>query len=665
MRKVFLLFSITIVFCLLLAFPGGQVLADPVVSFKPAVSYPVGVDPEGVGVGDFNGDSMPDLVTTNWVGNNVSVLINKGDGTFGLGVNYTVGSRPEKVAVGDFNNDGSPDLVTANSGSSNVSILINKGDGTFQSVADYPVSGFPNSVAIGDLNGDGIHDLAVAGGANYSYWICVLMNAGDGTFGPAVRYNLGIFDNLMRVALKDLNGDNKPDLVTESYWKKTVSVLMNKGDGTFGSQVDYYTVSGNRDLAVEDFNGDGNPDLATASLGQVVSVLMNKGDGTFQAVVGYPVGHEPRNLVAGDFNGDGKPDLATSSTNDANVYVLINSGDGTFLSPVKVVAGAEVWSMAAGDFNDDGKLDLTLTTGYRNTVSVLINTTEAVNPQPDTVSPATTLTLNGTAGNNGWYVSDVQVVLTAEDNPGGTGNAKTEFSFDGINWDTYVETINITNDGEKTIYYRSTDMAFNIEAIKSKKIKIDKTAPQISVSLPVEGGNYDLGQQISANWSANDSLAGLESAAGTTVSGLLIDTTTVGIKTYTVKAVDAAGNEAEKTVTYHVNYIFSGILPSIDGEAFKLGSVIPVKFRLQDTAGNFINNATAELFTANVSNGGAQGDQPAVSTSRAVEGNIFRDDSSDNQYIFNLDTKGLAAGLWQLSIVLDDGTTRNGIVSLE
>jgi hypothetical protein len=66
------------------------------------------------------------------------------------------------VAVGDFNGDGRPDLAVANEASNNVSVLINVGNGGFASQLTYPVSTWPISVAVTDFNGDGRLDLAVA-----------------------------------------------------------------------------------------------------------------------------------------------------------------------------------------------------------------------------------------------------------------------------------------------------------------------------------------------------------------------------------------------------------------------------------------------------------------------------------------------------------------------
>lgn len=56
--------------------------------------------------------------------------------------------------------------------------------------------------------------------------------------------------------------------------------------------------------------------------------------------------------------------------------------------------------------------------------------------------------------------------------------------------------------------------------------------------------------------------------------------------------------------------------------------------------------------------------QIALGVGSADSGNAFRYDSSNNQYVFNLDTGSLSAGAWQLKAILDDGTSRTVVISL-
>ena len=84
---------------------------QPANRFLAAANYPVGSGPGEVAIGDFNGDGKADLAVGHLAGNNVSVLLGNGDGTFQAAVNYAAGSGPRSVAIGDFNGDGKADLA--------------------------------------------------------------------------------------------------------------------------------------------------------------------------------------------------------------------------------------------------------------------------------------------------------------------------------------------------------------------------------------------------------------------------------------------------------------------------------------------------------------------------------------------------------------------------
>ena len=80
-------------------------------SFSPAVSYPVGASPQAVVTGDFNGDGRLDLAVANSASNTVSILRGNANGTFQAAQNFATGAVPRSLAVGDFNKDGKLDLA--------------------------------------------------------------------------------------------------------------------------------------------------------------------------------------------------------------------------------------------------------------------------------------------------------------------------------------------------------------------------------------------------------------------------------------------------------------------------------------------------------------------------------------------------------------------------
>jgi hypothetical protein len=197
---------------------------------------------------------------------------------------------------------------------------------------------------------------------------------------------------------------------------------------------------------------------------------------------------------------------------------------------------------------------------------------------------------------------------------------------------------------------------------------LDTTTPVITLDMPVDGMNILLYGNVNAIYSVTDDGSGVNMVTATVPDGSLIDTASVGTKTFTVDAVDNAGNSATKKVTYHVGYAYGGILQPINADessVFKLGSTIPVKFQLKDANGNFVTNAVAKIYLAKISSGITGTETEATSTSAATVGNLFRYDSTSNQYIFNLGTKSLSTGTWQIRIELDDGTSKSAKVSLK
>ena len=103
---------------------------------------------------------------------NVSVLLGNGNGSFQAPRHFASGNYPWAIGVGDFNGDKVPDLAVANDGSA--SVLLGNGDGTFQAVRYFGAGSSPRSVAMGDFNGDGLQDLAVANGDSND--VSVLIN---------------------------------------------------------------------------------------------------------------------------------------------------------------------------------------------------------------------------------------------------------------------------------------------------------------------------------------------------------------------------------------------------------------------------------------------------------------------------------------------------------
>jgi len=255
----------------------------------------------------------------------------------------------------------------------------------------------------------------------------------------------------------------------------------------------------------------------------------------------------------------------------------------------------------------------------------------------------------------GWYSSNVVVQFNCTDEESGP----------------VVETFDVIVSTEGTNQSANgicTDNAGNSASLVISDLNIDKSPPEIAISAPSEGAVYLLNQQVVVGWTVQDLVSGIESVNATAPTGSIIDTSIPGQNVFTVIAKDNAGNLGMKTKEYSVAYNYSGLLAPIksDGsKAFKLGSVIPVKFYLTDANGGYISNASARLYIAKMSDNVTANETEAISNSEATEGNLFRYDAQENQYIFNLGTKDMSIGTWQLRIELSDGTSKTALIALK
>jgi hypothetical protein len=92
-----------------------------------------------------------------------------------------------------------------------------------------------------------------------------------------------------------------------------------------------------------------------------------------------------------------------------------------------------------------------------------------------------------------------------------------------------------------------------------------------------------------------------------------------------------------------------GFLPPLEtGRSYKAGSTIPVKFQLKNAIGDYVSDAIAEIYV----DGSARGSSGSSNTL-----NFFRYDPADDQYIFNLNTKGMSLGWHTIEVKLDNGET--------
>jgi Tol biopolymer transport system component len=308
------------------------------------------------------------------------------------------GIGPTALLSGDFDRNGSIDLAVVNSFSNSVTILLNFTGASFASVQHVTVGMLPRSISSGDFDRDGDLDLVVANEKSRS--LTILRNDGSGHFTAATTVPTGGFNPFSVVAaqLTDDNGDlvadehDFLDLVVANFGQHptgadlgNVTVLRGNGNGTFAAPQIYTAGFGPAAVAAADLDGDGFADLAVANfLSDTISLLMNRGDGTFPPKAERPpdlsAGKGPADIEAQDMDNDGDIDLVIINRNSKDVSILRNLrnqsgfgfepgesfGVGDFPTAVQL-------TVSAGDIDRDGVMDMVVINGSNDSLTVLRN----------------------------------------------------------------------------------------------------------------------------------------------------------------------------------------------------------------------------------------------------------------------------------------------------
>jgi WD40 repeat protein len=345
------------------------------------MSTSVGKEPSAFAVADFDGINGPDAAVCNSADDEVTILLNdgEGNGTFELGVDVAVGDFPSDIAAGDFDGDDDIDLAVANRDDNTVKLMTNDGTGTFTVTSTFEVGNAPSAIVAADFNGDELIDLAVANEADNT--VTIFLNDGGRGFEEHATIEVDLGPGVLEP--EDLDDDEHIDMVVGNRGSDKVTLLINDGAANFESMT--LTVGDDpASIAIADVELDGDEDIlvvADTSDSRAVRILRNdlNGGEELDFTLFLDLAEDPnlKLTAAKDLDGNNLPDViaisgpaegassATGGRQDGSVRVLLN---GLVICPGDFDGDWEVdtadllhllgcWGTDCGDVDFDGDTD--------------------------------------------------------------------------------------------------------------------------------------------------------------------------------------------------------------------------------------------------------------------------------------------------------------------
>jgi len=247
-----------------------------------------------VQVADFNADKIPDIVSGGYTTLQITVLLGRPDGSFGVSGQYPLrGIWPSQFQIADFDRDDHLDIAVSAYAGGNITILLGNGDGTFREAPPVAATTVALAMLIADFDGDAIPDMAVtesaatlgtsailgsASGSLLHGEVQILLGNGDGSFRPTDSYPVGFPSEIVRYG--DIDEDGEGDLIIlNALITNDASILYGLGGGRFKpeqrmpvggpSSIEILGVraaDGGEGLQIVDFNGDGHLDMAVTQM---------------------------------------------------------------------------------------------------------------------------------------------------------------------------------------------------------------------------------------------------------------------------------------------------------------------------------------------------------------------------------------------------------------
>lgn len=302
---------------------------------------------------DLNNDNLKDILLQGYNQSYVDLFLQNPNGSYGSDKINFPATTGGGLDVTDLNNDNKPDIIMAGQYNDPTTqfgfiFLINEGSGfTYSFYSESSLT--PWDIQISNLNGDSKKEIVTLNSGRN-----ILIHEFD-QGNVIANKNIPFTYTSDKATVKDMNKDGLEDIIVTNVFSNSLSLLYNKGDGSYGEPQYLLTEGPPNGVGVADFNNDSFNDIVY-SRGQSptpIGLFLSDSEGKLGESISYP-GSTGNDIVINDFNKDGNMDLY----NGTSVYYGVGDGTFIFYSP----GIFNIISYTTGDYNQDGFGDLAIAT---------------------------------------------------------------------------------------------------------------------------------------------------------------------------------------------------------------------------------------------------------------------------------------------------------------